>query len=105
MELQLDIFKVTVPEGATCAVQTVKNTDNVTEYEFSFGWNQNIAAENGVFEVFWTDMVSGIMYKWDSRCAIARDLAPHWDDVFTSMISRNSPVSCYFDGAGQNSYC
>ena len=105
MEAQLDIFKITLPEGATCAVQTVKDTDNVTEYEFSFGWDQNIAAENGSFEVFWTAMCSGIMYKWDSRCAIARDLAPHWDDVFTSMISCNSPVSCYFDGAGQNSYC
>ena len=105
MEAQLDIFKITLPEGATCALQKVKDQDNVTEYEFTFGWDQNIAAENGVFEVFWTDMVSGIMYKWDSRCAIARDLAPHWDDVFTSMISRNSPVSCYFDGAGRNSYC
>ena len=105
METQLDIFKITLPEGATCAVRTVKDMDNVTEYEFSFGWDQNIAAENGSFEVFWTAMCSGIMYKWDSRCAIARDLAPHWDDVFTSMISCNSPVSCYFDGAGQNSYC
>ena len=105
MEAQLDIFKITLPEGATCTLQKVKDQDNVTEYEFTFGWDQNIAAEKGVFEVFWTDMVSGIMYKWDSRCAIARDLAPHWDDVFTSMISRNSPVSCYFDGAGRNSYC
>ena len=105
MELKQDIFTVTLPEGATCALQKVRTLGNVTKYEFSFAWTEAIADDNGVISVAWSEMRSGIMYKWDSRCAIARDLAPHWDDVFTSMISFNSPVTSYFDGAGNNSYC
>ena len=105
MEKQLDIFTVIVPEGADCALRKSKDRDGLTEYEFSFVWTEETAAADGTFTVEWTDMVSGIMYKWDSRCALARDLSPHWDDIFTSMISSNSPVTCYFDGAGRNSYC
>lgn len=104
MEKQLDIFTVTLPEGAECALRKI-NDGNVEEFEFSFTWTEENAAVDAAFNVSWTDMVSGIMYKWDSRCALARDLSPHWDDVFTSMISCHSPVTCYFDGAGQNSYC
>ena len=105
MEKQLDMFKVTMPDGADCVLRKTKDLDGVAEYEFSFAWNEAIAAANGEFDISWSEMASGIMYKWDSRCALARDLAPHWDDVFTSMISCSSPVTCYFDGAGQNSYC
>lgn len=105
MELHLDIFTVTLPEGANCSLRKGKDCGGVEEYEFSFAWNEKIAAENGNFEVSWTDMRSGILYKWDSRCTLARDLSPHWNDIMTSMISSNSPVTCYFDGMGQNSYC
>ena len=38
MEKQLDIFTVTVPEGADCALRKSKDRDGVTEYEFSFVW-------------------------------------------------------------------
>ena len=105
MEFTLDFFTVAMPEGANCALRKSKDLGGVEEYEFSFAWNEEIAAANGEFKVSWTDMRSGIMYKWDSRCTIARDLSPHWDDILTSMISQNSPVTCYFDGIGQNSYC
>ena len=105
MEKQLDIFQVKMPDGADCALRTAKDLGGVTEYEFSFTWNEEIAAANGEFLIIWTDMVSGIMYKWDSRCNLARDVTPHWEDVFTSMISCNSPVTCFFDGAGNNAYC
>lgn len=105
MEKLLDIFKVTMPEGADCVLRKTEEQNNVEKYEFSFVWTPEIAADNGEFHISWSDMVSGIMYKWDSRCALARDLSPHWDDVFTSMISCNSPVTCYFDGIGKNAYC
>ncbi|MBR4766234.1 MAG: alpha-galactosidase, partial [Clostridia bacterium] len=45
------------------------------------------------------------MYKWDSCCRLNRDLSPHWDDRFSSMLSSNSPVICYFDGTDTNRYC
>ena len=105
MEKQLDIFQVLMPDGADCVLRKAEKKDSIAEYEFHFTWTEENAAANGEFNIAWTDMCSGIMYKWDSRCALARDLSPHWDDVFTSMISNNAPVSCYFDGAGQNSYC
>ena len=105
MNVQLDMFTVAVPEGAACSLGTIKKSRDIAEYEFSFSWTEeNAAADNG-FEISWQEAVSGILYKWDSRCMLHRDLSPHWDDVFTSMISRNAPVSCYFDGTGTNSYC
>lgn len=105
MEVKHDIFTVTMPEGAGCTLRKLKEDGLVTEYEFCFAWNQEHAEANAGFDVAWEDMVPGILYKWDSRCALAKDLSPHWDDVFTSMISRNSPVTCYFDGTGKNAYC
>ena len=100
MEKQLDIFTVIVPEGADCALRKSKDRDGLTEYEFSFVWTEETAAADGTFTVEWTDMVSGIMYKWDSRCALARDLSPHWNDIFTSMISSNSPVAVRASNTG-----
>ena len=105
MEVKLDIFNITMPEGADCTMLKTNDSDSVSEYEFSFRWTEEIAKNNGGFNVSWSDICSGIMYKWDSRCSLSRCLGPHWDDVFTSMISCNSPVTCYFDGNGTNSYC
>ena len=105
MEIKFDIFTVTMPEGANCTLLKTKDQDSVAEYEFSFSWTKEIAAENGAFNVSWSEMRSGIMYKWDSRCYISRCLSPHWDDRFSSMISNNCPITVYFDGNGTNSYC
>lgn len=105
MQLKLDLFTVTIPEGATCSLQKIKEHNNISEYEFSFSWTKENAVRDDIFSVSWQDFVAGILYKWDSRCLLHRDLSPHWDDVFTSMISQNSPVTCYFDGTGTNAYC
>lgn len=105
MELQLDMFTVILPEGASCTLEKIKDRDQVAEYEFSFAWNKAIAAADGGFDVRWQARRPGLMYKWDSRCQLARDTSSHWHDYFTSMISSNAPVTCYFDGSGINSYC
>ena len=105
MQKELDIFTVTLPEGAACDVKKIEKEALVTEYEFSFAWTEEIAAAGGNFNVAWGDPSSGIMYKWDSQCGLARCLSPHWDDVFSSMLSSNSPVTSYFDGNGNNAYC
>lgn len=104
MTIQLDMFQIGMPEGANCSLQKRK-TGHVTEYAFSFSWTADHAARDEGFSVSWQERVGGILYKWDSRCLLHRDLAPHWDDVFTSMISRSAPVTSYFDGTGTNAYC
>ena len=53
----------------------------------------------------WFEDVPGVIYKWDACCRLNRDLSPHWDDRFSSMLSCNSSVTCYFDGADTNRYC
>lgn len=105
MESILDIFQITMPEGASCSLRMLKEDGPVNEYEFSFTWTEDNAAADAGFDVSWEDMVPGILYKWDSRCHLHRETSAHWDDVFTSMISCNSPVTCYFDGMGRNAYC
>ena len=77
MEVKHDIFTVTMPEGAGCTLRKLKEDGFVSEYEFHFVWNQEHAAANAGFDVAWEDMVPGILYKWDSRCALAKDLSPH----------------------------
>lgn len=105
VKLQLERFTVELPEGAGCSLEAVRESSGVTEYGFSFTWNEEHAARDEGFAVSWQDNAGGILYKWDSRCLLNRDIAPHWDDVFTSMISQSSPVTCYFDGTGTNAYC
>ena len=105
MELQLDIFTVEMQPGGTCALRGIKEHGGITEYEFAFAWTAENAARDEGFRVSWQDRVPGAMYKWDSRCNLHRDTSAHWDDVFTSMISDGAPVTCYFDGEGNNAYC
>lgn len=105
MELRLDKFTVELGEGMNCALKEVRERSGVTEYEFAFSWTEENAAADDGFKVSWEDMVPGILYKWDARCNLHRDISPHWDDVFTSMISSLAPVTCYFDGEGNNAYC
>ena len=105
MKKQLDMFTVVMPEGADCSLGTVLKCDGVTEYEFSLSWTEENAANDDAFQIGWEHVSPGLMYKWDSRCNLGRDTAAHWDDPFTSMISNGSPVTCYFDGQGINSYC
>lgn len=105
MKAQLDLFLIEMPEGLVCALQRVSEKDGVTEYEFALSWTEKNAAADDGFEFSWREPMKGIMYKWDSRCLLHRDVFPHWDDVFESMISKNAPVSCYFDGNDMNSYC
>ena len=105
MTMHQENFTVEMPEGAGCSLRTLREREGVTEYGFSFSWTAENAAADDRFVISWDDNVGGILYKWDARCLLHRDIAPHWDDVYTSMISRNAPVTCYFDGKGANSYC
>lgn len=105
MQTQLDIFTVVMAEGSSCSLRKIQEENQITLYEFSLGWTKENAASDAGFAISWEDSVAGLLYKWDSRCLLHRDMAPHWDDAFTSMISQFSPITCYFDGNGRNTYC
>lgn len=105
MNRQLDMFSVEMPEGADCSLRITGEPSCIAQYEFTFTWTREHAAADGVFSVSWQAGAGGSLYKWDSRCLPHRSVAPHWDDVFTSMISQNAPITCFFDAEGANSYC
>ncbi len=105
MNLQLDIFKVEMQDGQNCILKDVRKNGDITEYDFLFTWTKENAANDDTFTVAWTEPAQGIMYKWDATCNQYRAIAPHWHDVFRSMISQAAPVSCMFDGTDTNRYC
>ncbi len=105
MELQLDKFTVRMQEGQSCTLLDIREDAGVTEYDFLFCWTEEHAARNDGFHVHWLEEVPGVMYKWDATCKLNRDMAPHWDDVYQSMLSSQAPVSCFFDGKDTNRYC
>ena len=105
MKVQQSMFTITMQEGMNCVLRDVREKGDVAEYEFQMEWTPENAEVDDRFQISWKEPMKGILYKWDSRCLLHRDIFPHWDDIFTSMISKCAPVSCYFDGEDQNSYC
>ena len=105
MEIKSGMFTVEMNEGQTFALKETRARGGVTKYDFKFCWSEENAAKDDRFTVRWTTCAPGAMYKWDSRCNLSRELSPHWDDRFRSMISVDSPVTCFFDGKDTNRYC
>ena len=102
MNVQLGKFTVQMAEGQTCAIQEISEKGGVTLTVFRFCWTKENAERDDGFTVGWLEDVPGVMYEWDTRCRLGRDLNPHWDDRFRSMLSSHSPVTCYFDGTDTN---
>jgi len=99
------MFKIDLKDGQTCVVQDIREKDGITEYDFLLGWTKENADADDAFVISWAEPVKGIMYKWDATSKLHRDLFPHWEDVFTSMLSKDAPVTCLFDGNDTNRYC
>ena len=104
MDVQLEKFTVRMTDGQTCDVKEISEKDGVTMTVFRFRWTKENAERDDCFTVNWFEDVPGVMYKWDADCRLHRDLSPHWDDRFRSMLSCLSPVTCYFDGTDTNRY-
>ncbi len=105
METKFEMFTVQLQEGQHCALTAIREAAGVVEYDFLFRWTEENAAKDDAFAVFWVEDVPGAMYKWDATCKLSRDMAPHWDDTYSSMLSMHAPVSCWFDGRDVNRYC
>ena len=105
MNVQLEKYAVRMTDGQTCAIRETGEKDGVTTTVFHFRWTKVNAERDDGFTVSWFADVPGAMYKFDACCRLNRDLSPHWDDRFSSMLSSNAPVTCYFDGADTNRYC
>ena len=105
MELQLDRFTIRMQEGQSCSLLGVREDAGVAKYDFQFRWTAENAARDDEFHIRWQEEVPGVMYKWDATCRLGRDIAPHWDDAYRSMLSSLAPVSCYFDGCDCNRHC
>lgn len=104
MSVQLEKFTVCLSDGQTCEIKEISEKDGVTETVFRFRWTKENAERDDGFTVSWFEDVPGVMYKWDACCRLNRDLSPHWDDRFRSMLSCNAPLTCYFDGTDVNRY-
>ena len=104
MNVQLEQFSVRMTDGQTCSIRKIRETGGVTTTVFRFRWTKENAERNDSFTVSWFADVPGVTYKWDACCRLNRDLSPHWDDRFHSMLSSHAPVTCYFDGTDTNRY-
>ena len=91
MNLQLEQFTVQMTDGQTCTVKKIIEKDGVTLTVFRFCWTEENAERDDSFTVGWFQDVPGVTYKWDACCRLNRDLSPHWDDRFRSMLSSLSP--------------
>ena len=105
MKIQLENFAVEMADGQSAAIKETREKDGVTMTVFRFCWTKENAERNDSFTVGRSADVPGAMYKFDSCCRLNRDLSPHWDDRFSSMLSCNSPVTCFFDGTDTNRCC
>ncbi|MCR5150560.1 MAG: alpha-galactosidase [Clostridiales bacterium] len=105
MDIELGGFNIRLSHGQTCVIKEISEKSGVILTTFNFCWTKENADRDDSFIVGWFADVPGVMYKWDACCRLNRDLSPHWDDRFNSMLSSNSPVTCYFDGADTNRYC
>ncbi len=105
MQVTFDKFTVTLNEGMACSLKNVREKDGVVLYDFLFCWTKENAENDDEFVVAWGEKVKGVMYKWDSVCKLGRNMTPHWEDVFESMLSTQAPVSALFDGKDTSRYC
>ena len=105
MQVTFDKFTVTLNEGMACSLKDVREKDGVVLYDFLFCWTKENAENDDEFVVAWGEKVKGVMYKWDSVCKLGRNMTPHWEDVFESMLSTQAPVSALFDGKDTSRYC
>ena len=101
MELQLEQFKITMQDGENCILKDIRRVGDIAEYDFLFTWTKESAAKDDGFTVVWSEPIQGVMYKWDASCSLHRDMAPHWNDLYDSMLSTYAPIGCMFDGTEQ----
>ena len=105
MQQQLDIFTLDLQDGQRCALQGIRSTNGVTEYEFKLQWTEENAAADDKFVISWSTPEVGMMYKWAPSTGLCRNFIADWGGGFQSMVSHGAPVYCAFDGNTINHYC
>ncbi len=64
MQLKLDLFTITIPKGATCSLQKIKEHNNISEYEFAFSWTKENAVRDDIFSVSWQGCLWDCISLW-----------------------------------------
>lgn len=104
MTVQIHPFTVQLSAGQNCELLAVRSEKGIAEYDFKLTWTAENAARDDSFTLSWWQPVEGMHYKWDAPCRLHRSVYLPWDDRFPSMISKNAPITCFFDGENQNRY-
>lgn len=105
MTQNIDRFTVTMAPGQNLALSAVETRDGITFYRFHLTWTEENAARDDAFTVSWTHPIRNILYKWDASLQLCRNIYRAWDDNYFSMISSHAPLTCFFDGSGNNACC
>lgn len=105
MKQLLDIFTIDLQDGQHCVLQSVREANGITEYDFLLNWTVKNAAADDKFVISWSTPEVGMMYKWAPCTGLCRNFIADWGGGLQSMISHNAPVYCAFDGNSVNHYC
>ena len=103
MELKFFDFTVRSESDFTCTVEQ-RQVGEVELYDFTFGWNSTELSNNSAITVSWQKPMIDYMYYWRPGGRFTRNIAPDWSGFDQSMVSKNCPVSCIFDGSSRNRY-
>ena len=104
MDITVGMFTVGLEDGQSCILSASRSHGGIAEYDFHLCWTAENAARNDAFSISWWVPMLGMHYKWDAPCRMHRSVFVPWNDTFSSMISRNAPITCFFDGDNQNRY-
>lgn len=105
MKQHIDILEIDLQEGQAAELLQKKVCGGVIEYELALTWTEANAQRDDSFLFFWSVPMVGIMYDWSPIGKIKRNIAPNYESMADSMISRGAPVECFYDGQGINRYC
>lgn len=103
MEQKFFGFTVASDCAVGCTVEPYEK-DGVQFYTFSFAWDPAEVESSDSVTVTWEKPMLDYLYHWSPGRGFTHHIVPDWAGELPSMVSRNAPVSCIFDGRSRNRY-
>jgi len=99
--MNIEIFNITVKDGQNVVLIDKKAENGITEYTFRLTWTEKNAENNDKFVFCWSTPLIGMMYGWNPKCSMRRDILRSWDGAVNHMFSNGAPMGTYYDGHGK----
>ena len=102
--MNIEFFDISVNEGQNAELINKKSENGISEYTFKLTWTEKNAENNDKFIFCWSTPLIGMMYGWNPKCSMRRDILRSWDGAVNHMFSNGAPMGTYYDGHGKNKY-